>query len=748
MAETLIPDGGGIEDVDLKAALEERYLAYALSTIMHRALPDVRDGLKPVHRRILFGMRQLRLDPGTPFKKSARVVGDVMGKFHPHGDQAIYDAIVRLAQAFAVRYPLVDGQGNFGTIDGDGAAAMRYTEARMTDVAGLILEGLDEDAVDFRETYDGLDQEPVVMPGSFPNLLANGASGIAVGMATNVPPHNVAELAEAALHLIKHPDAATETLVKMVPGPDFPTGGVIVEDPASLLECYRTGRGGVRVRARWEKEDLGRGTWQIVVTEIPYMVQKGRLVERIADLLQLKKLPLLDDVRDESAEDIRLVLEPRSKTVDPEMLMQSIFRLTDLESRVPVNMNVLMGGTVPKVVGLKEALKAWLDHLKDVLVRRSRHRLDKITRRLEILDGFLVVYLDLDRVIQIVREEDDPKAELIREFSLTDVQAEAILNMRLRSLRRLEEMEIRKEHTSLTEEKAGLEALLADDVAQWAKVSDKVKVLRETFGQKTELGRRRTTFATASVLTGDIVIEAMIEREPITVVVSEKGWIRALKGHLQDVSQIAFKQDDRLSRVLHAETTDKLLIVSTGGRFYTIGADKLPGGRGHGEPIRLMVDMEQGHDVVDVMVHVPDRTLLVASTAGRGFLVAESEVVANTKRGKQILTVSGTEEAYRIVDAGGDTVAVLGENRKLLLFPKAQIPQMTKGRGVRLQRYKDGGLADLKVFAADDGLSWTDSSGRRHVRTMDEMRDWQGDRAQAGRLPPPKFPRGNRFDAS
>ena len=748
MAETLIPDSEGIEDVDLKAALEERYLAYALSTIMHRALPDVRDGLKPVHRRILFGMRQLRLDPGTAFKKSARVVGDVMGKFHPHGDQAIYDAIVRLAQAFAVRYPLVDGQGNFGTIDGDGAAAMRYTEARMTEVAGLILEGLDEDAVDFRETYDGLDQEPVVMPGSFPNLLANGASGIAVGMATNVPPHNVAELAEAALHLIKHPDAATETLVKMVPGPDFPTGGVIVEEPASLLECYRTGRGGVRVRARWEKEDLGRGTWQIVVTEIPYMVQKGRLVERIADLLTAKKLPLLDDVRDESAEDIRLVLEPRSKTVDPDMLMQSLFRLTDLESRVPVNMNVLMGGTVPKVVGLKEALKAWLDHLKDVLVRRSRHRLDKITRRLEILDGFLVVYLDLDRVIQIVREEDDPKAELVKVFTLTEVQAEAILNMRLRSLRRLEEMEIRKEHTSLTEEKAGLEALLADEAAQWAKVADKVKVLRETFGQKTELGARRTTFSTAPAFTGDIVIEAMIEREPITVVVSEKGWIRALKGHLQDVSQIAFKQDDRLSRVLHAETTDRLLIVSTGGRFYTIGADKLPGGRGHGEPIRLMVDMEQGHDVVDVLVHVPDRTLLVASTAGRGFLVAESECVANTKRGKQILTVSGTEEAYRIVDAGGDTVAVLGENRKLLLFPKVQIPQMTKGRGVRLQRYKDGGLADLKVFAAADGLSWTDSSGRRHVRTMDEMRDWQGDRAQAGRLPPPKFPRGNRFDAS
>jgi len=748
MGETLIPDGEGIEEVDLKSALEERYLAYALSTIMHRALPDVRDGMKPVHRRILFGMRQLRLDPGTSFKKSARVVGDVMGKFHPHGDQAIYDALVRLAQDFAVRYPLVDGQGNFGTIDGDGAAAMRYTEARMTAVAGLILEGLDEDAVDFRETYDGLEQEPVVLPGSFPNLLANGATGIAVGMATSVPPHNVAELADAALHLIKHPDAATETLVKMVPGPDFPTGGVIVEDPSVILECYKTGRGGMRVRARWEKEDLGRGTWQIVVTEIPYMVQKGRLVERIADLLTAKKLPLLDDVRDESAEDIRLVLVPRSKTVDPDLLMGSLFRLTDLESRVPMNMNVLMGGTVPKVVGLKDALKAWLDHVKDVLVRRSRHRLDKITRRLEILDGFLVVYLDLDRVIQIVREEDDPKAELIKAFDLTEVQAEAILNMRLRSLRRLEEMEIRKEHTTLTEEKAGLEALLADEDAQWSRVGDKVKGLKKTFGQDTDLGRRRTSFGEAPVVTADFAVEAMIEREPITVVVSEKGWIRALKGHLQDVSQIAFKQDDRLKRVLHAETTDKLLIVSTAGRFYTIGADKLPGGRGHGEPIRLMVDMEQGHDVVDVLVHVPDRTLLVASTAGRGFVVAESEVVANTKRGKQVLTVGATEEAYRVVPAAGDTVAVLGENRKLLIFPKAQIPQMAKGRGVRLQRYKDGGLADLKVFTAEEGLSWTDSSGRRHVRTMEELRDWLGDRAQAGRLPPPKFPRGNRFDAN
>ncbi|GAB5375237.1 MAG: DNA topoisomerase IV subunit A [Acuticoccus sp.] len=731
--------------VDLKEALEERYLAYALSTIMHRALPDVRDGLKPVHRRILFAMRQLRLDPGQGFKKSARVVGDVIGKFHPHGDVAVYEALVRLAQDFAVRYPLVDGQGNFGTVDGDGAAAMRYTEARLTEVARLLLDGLDEDAVDFRETYDGSEREPVVLPGGFPNLLANGAAGIAVGMATNVPPHNAAEVADAALHLIKHPNASLATILEKVPGPDLPTGGIIVESPEAIAEAYRTGRGGFRTRARWAVEEGARGVWQIVVTEIPYQVQKSRLVERVAELLEAKRLPMLGDIRDESAEDIRIVLEPRAKTVDPGLLMEALFKLTDLETRIPLNMNVLMQGQVPRVVGILEVIRAWLDHLKEVAVRRAEHRLAKVVHRLEVLDGFLVVYLDLDKVIHIIRYADDAKAELIKEFKLTEVQAEAILNMRLRSLRRLEEMEIRREHENLTAERAELEALLADEGKQWDRVAASVREVKAKFAKTTPLGARRTTFAEAPGTSADIVAEAMIEREPVTLVLSRKGWIRALRGHVKELDNLAFRQDDGLDRWLHAETTDKLLVLSTDGRVYTLGVDKLPGGRGHGEPLRLILELDGGVEIASVFLFAPETHWLLATRAGRGFIVASEDLVATTKRGRQVMSPAAGDAAGHAVRVAGDHVAVVGENRKLLLFPVEQVPTLAKGRGVRLQRYRDGGLSDITTFAAEDGLSWIDASGRRHVRAMDQIAEYRGERASAGRMAPSGFPRTNTF---
>ena len=739
-----IPD----DAVDLKAALEERYLAYALSTIMHRALPDVRDGLKPVHRRLLFAMRQLKLDPGAAFKKSARVVGDVIGKFHPHGDTAVYDALVRLAQDFAVRYPLVDGQGNFGTVDGDGAAAMRYTEARLTDVARLLLDGLDEDAVDFRDTYDGSESEPVVLPGGFPNLLANGSSGIAVGMATNVPPHNAAEVADAALLLIKKRSADLSEIFDPVngpiKGPDFPTGGIIIESAGSMAETYRTGRGGFRTRARWEREDLERGTWQIVVTEIPYQVQKSRLIERIAELLDQKKLPLLGDVRDESAEDIRVVLEPRSRSVDETLLMESLFRVTDLEARISLNMNVLMQGQVPRVVGLVEVIRAWLDHLKEVTVRRAQHRLGKVVHRLEVLDGYLIVYLDLDRVIQIIRESDEPKPELIAAFTLTDVQAEAILNMRLRSLRRLEEMEIRREHERLTAERAELEALIDSEKLQWKRVAASVKAVRDKFGPNTPLGRRRTTFGEAPAAGADIVAEALIEREPVTVVLSKKGWIRALKGHAKDESGFAFRDGDGLGRWLHAETTDKLLVLTTDGRVYTLGADKLPGGRGHGEPLRVILELESGVDIAALFTFAAKTTWLFASKAGRGFLVGSDDLIATTKRGRAVMSLADGDRAYLAARAEGDFVAAVGENRKLLVFPIEQVPTLAKGRGVRLQRYKDGGLSDLKVFDAEAGLTWVNGE-RTFRRGRDELMDYRGERASAGRMAPTGFPRSNKF---
>jgi topoisomerase IV subunit A len=738
------PTPRSVEGINLREALEERYLAYALSTIMNRALPDARDGLKPVHRRILYGMHILRLDPGTAFKKSAKIVGDVMGSFHPHGDQAIYDALVRLAQDFSSRYPLIEGQGNFGNIDGDSAAAYRYTEARMTDVAKALLDGISEDTIDYRPNYSGESEEPVVLPAAFPNLLANGASGIAVGMATSIPPHNAAELADAALHLIKTPNATVQKLMQYVPGPDFPTGGIIVDDSATILEAYKTGRGAFRVRARWKQEELGRGTWQIVITEIPYQVQKGRLVERVAELLSAKKLPLLGDVRDESAEDIRLVIEPKSRTVDPLLLMESLFRTTELESRFSLNMNVLSKGKIPAVMSLRDALREWLDHRKEVLVRRSRFRLGEIARRIEILDGYLIAYLNIDEVIRIIRREDEPKPVLMKRFKLSDNQAEAILNMRLRALRRLEEFEIRTENEGLKKEQSSLNKLLRSDEAQWARISDEIKALKTKYAKTTELGRRRTTFAEPPSVDVDFE-QALAEKEPITVICSEKGWIRTVRGHIEDSGDLSFKEGDRLKFFVRAETTDKIMIFSTSGRFFTFDAAKLPGGRGHGEPLRLMADLDVSEDAVAVFVHQPERKLLVASSAGDGFLVAESECAANTRKGKQVLNVKLPAEARvcTIVDPAATHVAVVGENRKLLILPIKDVPEMARGKGVRLQKYKDGGLSDAVAFRLKEGLSWTDSSERNF--TVTELADWVGERAQAGRLPPKGFPKTNRF---
>jgi topoisomerase-4 subunit A len=746
MGQQLIPPReSDVEEIALRAALEERYLQYALSTITGRALPDARDGLKPVHRRLLYAMQQLRLDPGAAFKKCARVVGDVIGKFHPHGDQAVYDALVRLAQDFAQRYPLVDGQGNFGNVDGDNPAAMRYTEARLTDVAHLLLDGIEEDAIDFRPTYDGSETEPVVLPGAFPNLLANGSQGIAVGMATAIPPHNAAELCDAALHLIDTPNARSRTLLKYVPGPDFPTGGIIVDSPASIAEAYTTGRGSFRVRARWHKEDTGRGTYLIVVTEIPWLVQKGRLVERLAELVNEKKLPLVADVRDESADDIRLVIEPRSRAIDAGLLMESLFKLSELESRIPLNMNVLVRGRIPKVVGLAEALSEWLAHRREVLLRRSRYRLGQIEHRLQVLGGYLVAYLNLDRVIKIIRNEDEPKPVLMKSFRLSDVQADAILNMRLRNLRKLEEIEIKREDKQLRAERKSLNELISSEKAQWKKVAEEIKEVREKFGLKTALGKRRTAFAEAPEHDEAAIEQALVEREPITVVVSEKGWIRALRGTITDLSSIAFKADDGPKFAFAAETTSKCLVFASNGRFYTLDAAKLPGGRGHGEPVRLFIDLEQEAELVAVFRQQGGRKFLLASEQGRGFVVPEDDCLANTRKGKQVLNVAPPDVARAIAIVEGELVASIGENRKMVIFPLEQVPEMARGRGVRLQRYKDGGLSDLKTFAAEQGLSWTDAAGRAFSLTLRELADWRGNRADAGRLAPKGFPRSNTF---
>jgi len=738
MKETL-PD---IIDKPLADALSERYLSYALSTIMARSLPDVRDGLKPVHRRLLYAMTLLRLEPDLPPKKSARVVGDVIGKFHPHGDAAVYEALVRLAQDFAVRYPLIDGQGNFGNIDGDNAAAMRYTEARLTAVAQLLLEGIDQDAVDFRATYDGDGDEPEVLPANFPNLLANGATGIAVGMATSIPPHNVAELCDALRHLIRHPDADVDDLVKHVPGPDFPTGGILVEPRAAVLEAYRTGRGGFRLRARWEVEKLNQGTWQIVVTEMPYQVAKSRLVEKIAELLGEKKLVLLDDVRDESAEDVRLVLVPKSRNVDPEVLMASLFQATDLEVRFSLNMNVLDRERVPRVMDLKVVLRAFLDHRHEVLQRRSRYRLGKIDHRLEVLAGFLVVYLNLDEVIRIIRYEDEPKVELMRVFSLTAVQADAILDMRLRSLRKLEEMEIRREYDGLAAERAALMALLEDEGKRWQAIAAEIAEIKKKFGKNTPLGKRRTEIADAPAEL-EIPLEATVEREPVTVVCSEMGWVKALKGHLtaEEAAEVKYKEGDQERFILRVETTDKLIVFGSNGRFYTLGVDKLPRGRGFGEPVKLMVDLGEA-EVVALFQHYPGRRLLVAADDGRGFQVEETEVVGQTRAGKQVLNVDAAVAAKVCVPVVGDAVAVLGTNRKLLVFALDEVPVMTRGRGVILQKYQDARLADLQVFRQAEGLSWQAGERTGHVA---DVTPWLVTRGAVGRLPPNGFPKSNRF---
>src|SRR5579872_1825803 len=733
------------DPINLRDALEERYLAYALSTIMGRALPDARDGLKPVHRRILYGMHILRLDPGTAFKKCAKIVGDVMGSFHPHGDQAIYEALVRLAQDFSSRYPLVEGQGNFGNIDGDGAAAYRYTEARMTDVARLLLEGIDEDAIDFRDNYSGDTKEPIVLPAALPNLLANGAQGIAVGMATSIPPHNVAELCDAALHLIAHPKATSEALLQFAPGPDFPTGGVIIDGKEQIAETYRTGRGSFRVRARWTKEDAGRGAWAVIVTEIPYGVQKSRLIEQLANLLNEKKVPLLADVRDESAEDVRIVLEPRSRAVEPATLMESLFKLSELEARVPMNMNVLVDGVVPRVVGLAEALRQWLDHRRAVLVRRSRHRLAAIERRLEMLAGMMIVFLNLDAVIRIIREEDDAKAELIKKYKLSEAQVNYILDTRLRALRRLEEMELKREQTELKTEKADIDKLLADEKRQWQTVAYQIRDTKKKYGPDTALGRRRTTFEDApDVVVADLA-EALVEREPVTIVVSEKGWIRALKGHIQDLSGLSFKGDDKLKTSFPAETTSKILVVATNGKVFTLDAAKLPGGRGQGEPIRLFAEIDEGADIAAVAPYRPGAKALIAATDGRGFIVGHDDMLSSTRKGRAVLVVDTPAETAVVTSAEGDHVAAIGQNRKMLIFPLAQAPEMARGKGVRLQRYKDGGLSDARVFALKEGLTWRDSSDRVWTVEAKELKDWIGNRAEAGRLPPKGFPRNNKF---
>jgi len=736
-------DGGGSTlSEPLRRAIGDRYLTYALSTIMHRALPDARDGLKPVHRRILYAMYRLKLVSNGKFLKSAKISGDTMGDFHPHGDAAIYDAMARLAQDFSVRYPMVDGQGNFGNIDGDNPAAARYTEARMTAVAEAMLIGMEENAVDFQDNYDGRLTEPSVLPASFPNLLANGSTGIAVGMATNIPPHNIGELLDASIHLIKAPNARDETLLDFVPGPDFPTGGILVEPRDSLLEAYRTGRGPMRLRSKWEIEDLPRGLWQIVVTEIPYQVQKSKLIEKIAELIQLKKLPILADVRDESAEDIRLVLEPRAKTVDPTVLMETLFRMSDLEVRFNLNLNTLIDGRTPKVCSMKEVLRAFIDHKRDVLLRRSKHRMDKIDHRLEVLEGYIVAFLNLDRVIEIIRNEDEPKKIMMKEFSLSDVQVEAILNMRLRSLRKLEEIELRTELDSLQLERADLDDLLASEKMQWERIINELRETRKVFGKNSDSGNRRTELAEAPDFE-EVPIEAMIEKEPITVVCSSMGWLRAMKGHVDLSQELKYKDGDEKRFVFHAETTDKLLMFGGNGRFYTMSCSELPGGRGMGEPIRLIVDLPNDANMVDLFIHQPDRKLLLASSAGDGFVVEENDIVAQTRTGKQALNVKGDITALICKPVVGDYVATVGQNRKVLIFPIDELPVMSRGKGVRMQKYKDGGLNDATTFHFIDGLSWLDPAGRRRIET--ELADWIGKRAGAGRMAPRGFPRENKF---
>lgn len=744
MSQDNVAEEQNIVDQPMGEILSERYLSYALSTIMSRSLPDVRDGMKPVHRRLMYAMYQLKLNPSGAPKKSARVVGDVIGKFHPHGDTAVYDAMVRLAQDFAQRYPLVDGQGNFGNIDGDNAAAMRYTEARLTDVALLLLDGIEENAVDFRPTYDGSEKEPVVLPGGFPNLLANGSSGIAVGMATSIPPHNVAELCEA-MEVMLEKDPTVEELCEIVGGPDFPTGGTLVEDKADIVKAYQTGRGSFRVRAKWEKEELKQGLYQIVVTEIPYQVQKSKLIEKIAELITSRKLPMLDDVIDESAEDIRLVLVPKNRNVDPDLLMEALYRNCDLESRFSLNMNVLENGLVPRVMNLKEVLQNWMDHQQVVLVRRSQYRLEKVLHRLEVLDGYLIVYLNIDEVIRIIRFEDDPKAELMAEFGLSEVQVEAVLNLRLRRLHKLEEVEIRSEHDGLSKERDELEKLIKSEARQWTKIKKQIAELKKQFGQDTDLGARRTVLGDVPAPVAVDLDAAMIEKEPITIICSHQGWIKAMKGHGQNPKDIKYKDGDKEGFVLEAQTTDKLLVFATNGRFYTLGCDKLPPGRGFGEPLRIMVELPNGVDVAQMRLHKPGEKFLVVASSGHGFVVPADDVLAQTKNGKQVLNVSGSASAKlcRIIPSDHDMIAVIGQNRKMLVFPVSELPEMGRGKGVIMQKYKDGGISDFKTFNSSECLEFKYGTG---MSMVEDISPWVGKRASAGRLPPNGFPKNNQFD--
>jgi DNA topoisomerase IV, A subunit len=730
-----------IKDVQLAEELSKRYLSYAMSTIVSRSLPDVRDGLKPVHRRLLYAMRQLHLDPKSGFKKCARVVGDVIGKYHPHGDSAVYGAMVRLAQDFSVRYPLVDGQGNFGNIDGDGAAAMRYTEARLTEFAIAMMEGLNDNAVDFMETYDGEESEPVVMPSMVPNLLCNGSAGIAVGMATNIPPHNLSEVCDALLYLIENPECEIEPLVRKIKGPDFPTGGYIIDKFENILDAYRQGKGVFRIRAKWEKEDLGHGQYQIVITEIPYMVPKAKLVEKIASLLLEKKIPLLSDIRDESSHDIRIVLEPKSRLVDAGLLMEHLFKQTDLESRFNLNMNVLDSDGVPRVMSIKEVLREFLNHRHTVLIRRTNYRLEKINYRLEILSGYLIAYLNLDRIIQIIREEDDPKAVMMKEFKLTDNQSEAILNMKLRSLRKLEESQIREEYDELSEEKAGLEELLGDEGKRWLAIAAEIRQMKEKFGKKTALGRRRTEFSEVAEEI-EVPLEALIEKEPITVILSQKGWIRSLKGHVSLTDEFKFKDDDALQIALHAQTTDKLVIMDSSGKFFNVAANEIPSGRGFGQPLRLMIDVANNDEVVSMFVFEPKASYLIASKRGYGFIIDENHIIAQTRNGRKIMNISEGDAAMFCLKVTGDMVAIVGDNRKLLVFKSEEIPTLARGRGVGLQKYKDGGLSDIQFFNEADGFSFNRSGG---VSTEKELLTWLGHRAQVGKLVPFGFPKNNKF---
>lgn len=731
-----------IKSVGLAEELSSRYLSYAMSTIVSRSLPDVRDGLKPVHRRLMYAMRQLHLDPKSGFKKCARVVGDVIGKYHPHGDSSVYGAMCRLAQDFSVRYPLVDGQGNFGNIDGDSPAAMRYTEARLTEFAIALMEGLNEDAVDFRDTYDGEEQEPVVMPGAVPNLLCNGSNGIAVGMATNIPPHNLSEVCDALLLMIEKPDSTIESLVRKLKGPDFPTGGVIVDKFSSILDAYTTGKGNFRIRAKWQKEDLGMGQYQIVVTEIPYQVIKSKLIEKIAQLLLEKKVPLLNDVRDESAQDIRIVLEPKNRNVDANMLMEMLFKQTELEAKFNMNMNVLDSDGVPRVMSIAEVLREFLNHRQVVLERRTKYRLQKIINRLEILSGYLIAYLNLDEIIRIIREEDEPKTKLMSAFSLSDIQAESILNMKLRNLRKLEEADIRKEFEDLTAEKIGLEALLADENLRWQKVADELKVMKEKFGKKTALGRRRTEFAEVDVDNIDISIEALVEKEPVTVILSEKGWIRCMKGYVPLNEEFKFKDDDRLLLAIHAQTTDKIVLFDSSGKFFNINACDIPSGRGFGQPLRLMVDLGNTDTVTDMFVFEPKASYLIASNTGYGFIIDENHLVAQTRQGRKIMNVAAGEKTMFCKKITGDMVATVGDNRKILVFKLEEIPTMARGRGVCLQKYKDGGLSDIQIFKEEEGFSYNRSGG---ISVEKDLMTWLGHRAQVGKLAPFGFSKDNKF---